>query len=99
MDRFNKECLMGQHKFKDSTSSSPLQEIVVPAEVMFQVRLSDYDRTISDLEAQIAVLKRERANYIHDENIKIIKNKYGTPKPAPTQYSNSGLYLQPNEGI
>jgi len=51
-------------------------QIEVPIEIAIQVKLSEFDKAIADAEFSVADLKKQKAAFIHEQNILTVKNKY-----------------------
>lgn len=52
-------------------------EISVPAEVLVQVKLMEFDRAIATAENQVTELKKQRSEFIYQTNIQQIQAQYG----------------------
>ena len=58
------------------TEQKPL-EIQVPADVLMQVKLMEFDRAIATAEAQVSELRKQRSEFIYQTNIQQIQAQYG----------------------
>jgi hypothetical protein len=57
--------------------SNPNEEVFqVPPEVAVQMKILEYDKQITDAEANAAYLKHQRNMYIWDNNMQAIRAKY-----------------------
>jgi len=57
-------------------AENDIEVLEVPIEIAIQVKLSEFDKAIADAEFSVADLKKQKATFIHEQNILTVKNKY-----------------------
>lgn len=64
------------------------EEIEVPLEVAIQAKMSEFDKAIAAAEFEVARVKKERSEFLHDQNLVLIKRKYQKPTEAVAKSPN-----------
>lgn len=63
-------------------------DVQVPIEVMMQMKLLEFDKLITESEAQVAELKKQKVAFIYDSNLRAIQQKFQKqPDQKPEQPS------------
>jgi|WetSurMetagenome_2_1015567.scaffolds.fasta_scaffold38899_4 hypothetical protein len=64
---------MGDHKFKETAAETKIE---IPAEVAMQLKLMEFDQAIARAEEQVATFKKQRAEFVLNENVGIVKARF-----------------------